>query len=711
VRPVSDEGLGALEGEPPACIEALANYKVKTRANFNQAGLQFAAWAARSGAEKGVWRPLVNRMADNGTSSKYTNPRDRVEHVESLVRFAQYAKGLQFSCHAMRSVVGVSPCEGCPLAQKTLVDQGHEDGLDLNIERRDDGYYIVGQDKDRRVSTFVLDPVNETVEKSQGADDIDRRISTQMRVRSQGLVLGHVSFEEGGLASKSAFIRQLEGINNLSFLGTDSDVQRIKHIVYHEGNEMGEIVRVHASGVHLHQVADRQIFVYVEPGFSINQVRVKGTHEIAGKLPVAPRLRSVKLPQTDGQRQIASEALQALLRVNNRQTVAQLTGWFAACHLKTHLMKRYTQFPILSLWGNAGSGKTVSASLFAWLNGVDYTLNDSPMNVSSVTPWAMISYTSSSTTVPRLLDEYNKSKMMRRQYDQAGEIIKASWNGQVIARGTISKSRANGRTGAEVSETPITGPLVILSEQAPDTPAVQQRTIQVMMSRKAREGCEGHFERASQLREHLHGIAKAMVIESLRTPVTWVEERVAAHKGSVPREVDERPRYSFQVALMGLDFLEKCVRELELDDAGLIDELRDALKTYLAERAGEISKAKHRTEVDAVLEDVGTMVTLSVDDTDRWINYGRHIWLDEEKRRLYLDVPIVHAMYLRFKNRSDQVPLDRVSQFAALLKQEIYFVSDSVVVEEMNASRPVWALDLDRMEEKGHLTSLFQGRT
>lgn len=708
VKPLDEEEVQTLAEDPPACVDMLTQYKVKTQINFNDAALQFAVWAARSKAGQEVWKPRLNRMADAGSSSKYDNHRKRADHLESLVRYAKYNQGLKFSCHAMRRVVGMSPCDGCPISSQSFKDQAHEEGLELSIEAREDGYYLVGADKDRKISTFTLEPLNQTVERAQSDHHgAIRRVSTQVEIRRNGASLATISFEESGWASKAAFIRQIEGVQNLSFLGSDADVQRIKHIVYHEGNEMGEIVRVFSVGVHKQE--DRDGFVYVEPGHSVTTNRVKGLYEVAGKIPAPAKIWTTNIPQSAEEKEKVGQALQALMRVNSKQAVAQILGWFSACHLKTHFMRRYTQFPILSLWGSAGSGKTMSATLFAWLNGVDYTLNDSPLNVSSVTQWVMIAYCSSSTTVPRLLDEYNRSKMRGRKYDEAGEVIKAAWNGQCLGRGTLSRSRANGRTGAEVAEIPISGPLVIMSEQAPDTPAVQQRTVQILMTRDGRKGCEGHFERASELREELRCIAKAMTMISIETPISWIEERMEAYKDWVPREIDERPRYSYKVLLVGLDYLEKSVRSMGVEDGGYIEELRQELKDYLERESSDIQKVKHWTEVDSVLEDIGTMVALSSDGTDRWIQYGRHIYLDTANRRLYLDLPVVHATYLRYKGGRDDIPLYRLNQLSTLLKQEIYFVSDKCMVERMNASRPMWELDLDRMEEKGHTVTMFQG--
>lgn len=692
--------LQELQENPPPCLYELGDYNTREEKNFNEVALQFGALIARSGISASVWEPQASRMAESGHSSQYDSPKSRYEHVLGMVSYAQAKPSLYFACNAMRGVLRAKVCETCPIFESGDDEQDH--GLELGIMEKDDGYFLPGPKSDHRISTFVLNPVDVYMEQPQrGGAPI--RVATDFEVIARGNVLGLAHFQETSWSSRSRFLQELEGIANLSFIGTDADIQRIKHIVYKEGRELGEITRVHAAGIHLQEIGRRDVRVYVEPGMSVNELRVSNTHQLVDNVLAPPKLKDRKLPMHADPD--VTHALQNLLRINSKGVVAQLLGWFSACHLKVHFMKRYTQFPLLSVWGPAGAGKTKATSLFAWLNGCDYTLLDAPVNLASTTQWSIVSYCASTTTVPRLLDEYNKSKMSKKMYDFCGEVMKASWGGQVMTRGQVRRSAGTSRTNAEVVQIPVSAPLVIMSEQAPTMPALQQRSVQVMLTRHGRLGCEDAFFEASAAREQLARMAKAMVTQALRTPLEWIEDRLNAYQQVVPKEMEDRPQYSYQLLLVGLDFFGHCCRELGLAVDEDVRGLKRALIDMLSEDGQEIARNKARSEVDVMLEDIGTMISLSADGHENWLREGRHYAVADQW--LLLDIPIVHALYKRYKIQSREgAVIDSSGQFATLLKQEQYY-EGQVVSQVMGVSRPVAKLNLEKMEEKGILTSIF----
>jgi hypothetical protein len=601
-------------------------------------------------------------------------------------------------------VLQTRPCEGCALEKNGAA--GDDAAVEIGVLEKPDGYYVVTDKGDRRISTFILVPISVFVEPSQ-VGGVDRRVGTLVEIMRDGEVLGQLMMAESGWDSKAAIKGEFRGIQNFSFTGTDDDVQRIKHLVFREDRDMGEIIQVYEAGMRAHRVGKRDLMVYVEPGLSINQLRVQGTHVFQGKIPAPPELKNYTLPQVEDA--AVTEALLALLDTNEDAITAQVVGWFVACHLKAHLMRRYTQFPLLMVWGNSGAGKSAATSLMAMLNGCDYTTGHSALNLSSITPWALIHYASCTTTVPRLLEEYNKSKIRTSTYNFIGEIMKAAFNANVIGRGTLSGSSANGRgkTGAELAEISICAPLVIISEQAPQMTALQQRGIQVMLSSGSRKGKTASFLKASAMRAELGKLAKALMVSALTTDLQWVEDTLDSYASYIPDGFLERPSYSYQVALTGLAFLGKVCRDLKLDVDDRLQELQDALSMSLDGSAVSISQAKNRTEVDAVLEDIGVMATVGNSGGQQWIVPGKHYAFKDGL--LVLDVPVVHAMYKMFKRASkDNVVIDSVAQFSTLLQQEPYFVTDKMPMLDMVQARPVTALDMEKMTEKGIDVSMFK---
>lgn len=699
---VTDLQLEDIKEVPPPCMQELAEYHVKPALNYNEVAMQFASYVARSGVEESKWEPLASRMAESATSSQYDSLRKRHTHLLGVINYARANSQHTFACNAMRGVLKSRVCDECPI--NNPADSVADSGLELGIIEKDDGYYLMGEKSDRKISTFILEPIDVYLEDDQFSKS-PIRMATDFEIRFEGKTVGTAHFPESSWTSKSAFLRELEGVGNLAFIGSDTDIQKIKHVVYREDREVGEITRVHTAGMHLQSIGDTEIRVYVEPNMSLNQMRVRDTHKLIGSLPAPPRISKVKVP-TKGDPDV-KYALQKLMRVNGKKEVSQILGWFCAVHLKMHFMKRWSQFPLLLLWGNAGSGKTVSASLFAWLNGCDYTLEDAPLNLSSITPFAITSYAAGTTTIPRLCDEYNKSKMTRKLYDHCGEIMKAAWGGQIIAKGTLGRSKTAGVVNAEVAEIPISGPLVVMSEQRPEMPALLQRSVDVMLTRETRKGCDEYFLDASEKRRDLARLGKAMVAEALCCSEEWVEDRMRENLEFVPREMDDRPKYSFQVLLTGLDFLNLTCKSIGIDVREDVGTLKTHLIDVLEENGHLMASLNARSEVDSILDDIGTMISLSDDGNKIGITRSKHYETVDDK--LLLDIPMIHAMYKRFKGSlKETVVISSTSQFAILLKQEPYYAGE-MFIEEMSTSRSMVKLNLPKMEDKGILISMFTG--
>ncbi|MCK4518295.1 hypothetical protein KAT92_05965, partial [Candidatus Babeliales bacterium] len=640
---IEDSALEQFKETPPHCVQMVASYDVKNATKFNEAGMQMAIYLARSGSPQRVIDSLLDRMAEKGHSTKYNSSRSRLEHLKGLVGYFG-KKSSKFSCNAMRGICISSPCESCKLEEVSDTSSTEDSGYD--VVENSDGYYIDGERGAKKICNFVLHPVAVYVVKSQSGSN-DRRVGTMVDMVRNERVMATFMFEESGWSSRSSFNSQCTGVTDEAFVGSDLDVQKIKNLVLKEGREMGEVAQVFTAGVHMHKIGNKDIRVYVEPGMSVNQMKVQGTHHLQGTVKTPPRITGVQLPKVGDEE--VGRAVESLLNINSAETMSQVIGWFAASHLKVHFMRRYQQFPLLCLWGNAGSGKTMTAVISAHLSGCDYALDDSPVLLASITNFAMIDYCSGTTTAPRLLDEYNKSKMTRKMYDFCGEIMKSAWNGQTVARGTISGSKANGsgRTGAHVNSIPISSPLVIMSEQAPEMPALQQRSVQVMIKKGDREGCTGDFIYADRHRDELRSMAKAMIIAALSTDIEWVEDSMDAADKLIPSDITDRARHTYQALMVGLDFLRHVCVDLQLEVTDKVDELKSALVKHLDGEGAAILLAKQRTEVDSVMEEIGIMIAVTKSDSELWLVEGKH-YITDRDRNLYLDLPIVHAGYKKY---------------------------------------------------------------
>lgn len=696
-----------LGGETPPCMERMQAGEGLAE-GFNLVAVQ-AVKAAHHFRPNDVnaWLQMVADSYPPG--NRYKTSGQRMAHLRSVSSTAaRDPNSYTFSCHSMRSVLKPPPCDGCPL-KETFDDNASSDEEGLLVQ--DGCYWFLGAKAEpRRVTNFVLELKNGYMETSQLTNE-QRRVSVQASVYIKGEYRGTVHIDEQAWNSKAQFLASFTGVSNAAFFGTDVDVQKLKSAILSEEGEvlsMGEVIRTHTCGIVHRRVGEEDVFVYVEPGWSVDSYGLEGTHFTAGRVPAAPQLRGVDYPSQGDAR--LTHTLGNLLAINAPHIVGQILGWFAACMLKAHLNVGVNQFPLLGLHGNAGSGKTMTASLMAALHGVDYLMKDGPITVSTVTDFALWSFCASSTTVPRILDEYNRAKMRQQRYDSIGEVFKAAWNGQSVSRGTTSGARFHGvgRLGATTVEIPISGPLVVLSEQAPDMPALKHRMVQVSLSRgsRASSSMTAAFEAAVENRADLLPLAKALYMHALHQTPKDVKARMDAFKHAVPTSIGERPNYSYRVVLLGLEFMKLVLDEYKIPLIGQITDLQTAVIEHLSLVERQLSQAKLRSEVDLVVEKLAVMAALS-DGPHEWLAAGKHYLRTEEF--LFLDTYIAHAMYLRYMSSVERQPavIGSHAQFTDLLNQEEYCETLAVSVDGVARGRPMARLSLAGLAEKGVDVTLF----
>ena len=457
---IPDATIQKFQNTPPECIAHLAEYRVKSLTNFNKAAFQMAIFLRRAAVPISLANSLMTKLADSGNSSTYSSAKERLKHVQGLYAYARTNKRRTFSCSAMRSILSTKPCENCPIsdAQQLLAET-------YEIEERPDGYYAVNSKTETRLTSFVLNPQRMVTTYDKDTRQ-EHRIYTLCSVESNHETVGFVRIEESAWNSRSSFVSSFNGMSNLKVTATDNDIQNLKHFILRDIEKIDSQEIVRAAGIHRDERYGKPRYTYVEDGLSANKWGQRNTHIL--ELPVSagnsamPRLQDVSLPDPASPR--AEEALSALLEMNTPKIVAPIVGWLAACHLKSHIMAMRQEFPLLNLWGGRGSGKTKTATTFSRLNGVDYSVG-APPALPNTTPYAVTQTLTSTTTIPRILDEFNKGGMGADRYSKYAELFKQSFNGSSAMRGRIAhrSERNSSGMGAIADSFHLTAPLMLLS--------------------------------------------------------------------------------------------------------------------------------------------------------------------------------------------------------------------------------------------------------
>ncbi len=176
-------------------------------------------------------------------------------------------------------------------------------------------------------------------------------------------------------------------------------------------------------------------------------------------------------------------ALHDLFSFTRDDVAADLVGWFVACHYRSVYLELFNQFPLLQIYGEAGSGKSQTVWMLAHLHW--YLQDISVKSSASCTPFAVDSHASSSTSAPFILDEFKPRELKlqgKGKYEKLKDMFKASYiGGDIGERGTLNKGAEN---TLAVIKNRATAPVVFMGEAIEMETAIIERCVTVNLTKQ-----------------------------------------------------------------------------------------------------------------------------------------------------------------------------------------------------------------------------------
>lgn len=705
--------------ELPECINKLIKEgDTKPSSNFNMATMVFANYMVAAGVKD--WITYANQMAQNVKSSSYNTPLKRLLELKKMMNY--YSSSPKFAKSYLFGTI--EPCGNCAVCNGSS-EAEEANSLEGDVESYQDKFvsdltetpngYTTGEGKNiKRITNFTLDLISKFTESSEDSEFGETRVGVNAWVMKNGKRCQKVSILEDTWMSSKEFKSTFKGKSNLIFLGGDTDVQKIGGHLMSKSEDLHEVCYVHSVGMHRHKVGDKTLFVYVEPSFSVSSIKEKDTHEVWGNIPAPPNVRDAKYPEANDE---LKTFVKNMFECNSEEVTASVVSWMALCHIKVQLTMRTNQFPILNLWGNAGGGKTTVSSLFAALHGVDYMLEHSPLSLQGSTPWSVAQYCTNSESTPRLIEEFNVGEIANSKYDSFSGLIKAAWNRQTFAKGGIEHHKGNSggkSSGARVIEAKISSPLVVMSEQAPERPALRQRMIQLNVNIDGREqlGAEDAMYYLQENKDMFYSLARAMVWRSLETHPDTVAKMMKSYESKVPREIDARPKYAYQTLLVGAEFFCDTLETIGMNKSFCEETkewMQQSIITNLLESVDKIRIEKLTTEVVLVLQEMAVQASAAKSYNPP---QGAMVPAEDyimDSNHMYINIKTAHSKYVRWsKGVGKKVILTSSGQFETLLKQEKFFIT-MVPHIDINSGKTLCAkLDTNILGDRGIPLELFE---
>lgn len=704
---VPKEALRLWEGIP-GCIHKLITEGDQAGSNWNQAAMQLASYIAaryERSEEAEYTADLIEPFVRNVESSSRNSESERRKHVKEQLN-RTFRGSFKLSPGAIISVIG-SKCGNCPICRSDLAsgdtDQQDADSVHFHAPSKiawdSNGYWKIAENGRRQLTSFTFWVDYEVFRATDGTRE-GPRIELQGRVIDDAGNQFEETIRETAWGSKKEFLAEFKGLGEAQTFCGDADLQYLlKAIMYFsrcaaEEQELGKMTRSNTCGIFLEQKGTVIVPHYIEADGAITNTG-RSHYKFDGQQDQSPMLLPVQTP-VEGDEDLEI-AISSLCQVNEPVAVALTLGWHVACHFRQHIQHEEPQFPLLNLNGNAGSGKTSMAVLMGFMNGIDY-VRSPYMNVEVGTMYPLQKYLTSSTTVPRLVEEVNPLTCGNNYHRVIG-LFKASWNRAPINRGQLRDREMS------INDDRVQAPIIFTSEQSSTSPAIRDRTVEVTLKSKTRTDpkYKEHYQRAVGRRFALMRLAKALLTVAMNTPPRHVMEIFRSKDHLIKEQIADRPRWSYQTCLTGLHMLVHTMKEYGVGGVGEVEKLEAALVAYLGGEVIEDSRGKSASEVGRVLEVLNTLADETTEDKDR-LKPGLHYWKQGDS--LYLVLQSCHPNYLRYCRSIGDPPVIRhLDQLNRLISGEVYHLRT-----EPHPGKPadVFVVSVDMVAKYGTNLNNFQ---
>lgn len=696
----------------PGCVERLITEGDCASSNWNQAAIQLASYIAaryERSEEKEYMELLVQPFVKNVSSSSRPTESERTKHVkEQLVR--AFKGTLKFAQGAFIHAIG-RPCGHCPVCRSDIAtgatsqDDAGEDKYASNVRIRWDpaGYHLVdGEGAGRQLTNFTFWPEKEvfdlvaiTTESGHTGWTRSERKELVGKLFVEGAESTFsITVPEKAWGSKRDLIHAIKGRDAAVYCG-DAEIQKMFVAVLQfararaEEKELEKMTRASVCGIILDRTGKKTVAHYVEAGGAITMLGTRSAYRFDGLAKQSPSLLSSEDPYENDTE--LETAIRALCGVNEPVAVAMLLGWFASCHYRQHIQFEEPQFPLLNVYGNSGAGKSCLVLLMSLINGIDYLKADL-QNVEVGTMYPLNKYVSSSTTVPRIVEEVNPVILGHTKYNYILGIFKASWGSSPIQRGQL-RDREVG-----ISEDRVSAPIAYTSEQPAMVSSLRNRSVEVKLQAKSLTNpiYRENYKLAVKHRSAFSRLARSMVNVALHTSPDSLLKIFHSKAELVTPAMDERAKWGMQCCLTGLHMLMHTMDTHDIKGVDAVQKLQDALVRFLGGTARITERGRSVSEVGRVIDHLNTMADPTFED--RFQINSNFYWRVGDS--IYLVLQSCMPRYIGYARSIAQPPvITSFSALADLLDGEVYFLR-----REIHPVRPnteVFVLDAKKLIEKG----------
>lgn len=582
--------------EPEPLAMLMDGYGIREKAGFQNIAMQLSIYATTMGWSKEKFLERCQGLAERhlGDSLRYNSPQRRLRELARMYDYMEGDQEYTFDAKPLAvlmergidwSGLGLAPEETVEEqtrrehleveAPEQAIAEAEQNSIRQGVIITDKGISVVkgGDQPPMTIMRATMKNVREFFDLDHATAQSDKSAVAGFRGFEVDLVEAGTKLAKMAVPIDTfASSAKLKGVllnHKQAFQGSDAHTMSIMDIIARRAETVPAYV-VPREGVMIipHPRNETMVTAYVTKDVSRTSIP-EGGEQISLQYRPGQAASSYNIDihkaETLGPEHL--EDLKLMFQINKPTVVADLVGWFLACHWKALFMEAGGQFPLLQVYGEAGSGKSQTAMTLSRLH---WALREvSTKSAMSMTNFALDNLVSTTTSAPLVIDEYKPRELARvgrGKHEKLKDVFKqAYFGGEVGDRGTLNKG---GDTQLAIISNKATAPICFLGEAIESETAIAERSITVVLSqsshtpdrRKAFSYLSTHTKALSALGRFTAESAFSIDLEKMKEELYATKMEVEAR---VPADVRGRKRlpdrmiYNRAVILLTLRSMKK----------------------------------------------------------------------------------------------------------------------------------------------------------
>lgn len=497
-----------------------------------------------------------------------------------------------------------------------------------------------------RISNFVI--------RGKATVRVERDTSTRVDVVTHdGKIEPGVFLPYEAWTSRNKFLSYLKD-TKYEFTGGDTDLQHIMTLCVEKIKESDIKKGVKFIGF--------QDGFFVGPGFAVGKTGIVEDPPIEYLPQRLAFDENVKLWPCDDPKPVVDKFCETIMAVNKPHVIVPMLGWLIACFFKEEIRKRINYFPIMSLFGTSGAGKTSTITSLLRMFGMKKGLQLFNANESAFVSMRVLS---STNCIPVAVDEL-KEDAGRDTINAWKRRARSSYSGEIEMRGKQDLS---------VELYPYRAPLLIIGETSiVREQAVTERTIAIEPKRSDIGEAE---------REAFKALQKDVQLELLFEPIVkwclaeghpkindmWGLASKSLHDMKLPY-LPPRVWDNWTVVMLGIEALQEFAKSLGVNFTVSMETRKEAMNFMTS----QILQVGQRTKMgfDDLMEALAIMAKNGIVKNDQdYVAKGE--WL-------YLHLSSCVALFREWARRTN---------FTKEILDDKEYLNQAIEIEKMQSGRYV----------------------